>query len=251
MLAPNPGQMTLTGTNTYLVAVDGQVAVIDPGPELPEHLQAILTAAEPLGRVTTVLVTHRHSDHLPAAVPLCARTGATLAGHPDLPGVQRPLRDLELAFAPLQALETPGHTRDSLCFWEPSERVLFTGDLVVGTGTVIVDDSPGALAAYMRSLERLLTFEPSTIYPGHGPLVTDAMARLGEYLAHRRARERQVLNALHDHGPTSVEDLVERIYVDLAPGLAPMAARNVRACLDKLADEGRVATSGPLWAAVG
>ena len=114
VLAPNPGPMTLTGTNTYLVGDGaGNLAVVDPGPdEPPSHLTAILDAARPLGTITTVLVTHRHGDHLPAAIPLCERTGARLVGHADLPGVQRALGDDEVCFGPLRALETPGHTRE-------------------------------------------------------------------------------------------------------------------------------------------
>jgi glyoxylase-like metal-dependent hydrolase (beta-lactamase superfamily II) len=235
VLAPNPGPMTLTGTNTYLVGDGaGRLAAIDPGPDEPDHLEAILSAAAPLGELTTVLVTHRHLDHLPAALPLCNATGATLVGHPDLPGVQRPVRDGETAFGPLRALATPGHTRESLCFWDPADGALFTGDLVAGTGTVVVDDQPGALADYVSSLERLLALEPRRIYPGHGPIVEDAVAKLREYLDHRRERLQQVVEALASRGPSTVDELVSAIYTDVPPGLAPMAARNVRANLDKL-----------------
>src|SRR5258707_786204 len=151
--------MTLTGTNTYLVG-SGELAVIDPGPDDQRHLAAILSAAEPRGRITTVLVPHRHVDHLPAAIPLCERTGATLLGHTDLPGVQRGLGDGEVAFGSLSALETPGHTRDSLCFWDAAEGILFTGDLVAGTGTVVVDDQLGAPADCIAALQRLLALRP-------------------------------------------------------------------------------------------
>jgi len=246
VLAPNPGPMTLTGTNTYVLGHADEVAVIDPGPEIPSHLEAILAVAQRLGRVTTVLVTHRHGDHLPAAFPLCARTGAELLGHPDLPGVHRPLADDEAAFGNLRGLHTPGHTRDSMSFLDPTDGPLFTGDLVAGTGTVIVDDTPGALKDYITSLERLLTLQPRTIYPGHGPRVDDAMAKLREYLEHRRGREQQVVAALQS-GPATIDALVSTIYVDVAPNLAPMAARNVRACLDKLASEGRAKARADQW----
>ncbi len=240
--------MTLTGTNTYLVVAEGAVAVIDPGPDdLPEHLEAILSAAEPLGRITTVLVTHRHNDHLPLAFPLCERTGATLCGHAGLPRVQRALSDEEACFGSYVALETPGHTRDSLSYWDPTSRDLFTGDLVLGTGSVIVDDSPGALSDYVSSLQRLLALQPRTIHPGHGPLVEDAPAKLQEYITHRQQREQQVISALLAAGSATVEQLVAAIYIDLAPNLAPMAARNVGACLDKLNSEHRVVNDGPTW----
>src|SRR5438552_4003878 len=127
VLAPNPGPMTGTGTNTYLVGDgSGEIAVIDPGPEDALHLATILSAAEPHGTITTVLVTHRHCDHLPGAGPLCSRIGARLVGHADLPGVQRAVMDGEACFGGLRALETPGHTRESLCFWDAEQGAVFT-----------------------------------------------------------------------------------------------------------------------------
>jgi glyoxylase-like metal-dependent hydrolase (beta-lactamase superfamily II) len=247
VLAPNPGPMTLTGTNTYIVG-SGEIAVIDPGPDDPQHLENILTTAERLGRITTVLVTHRHVDHLPAAVPLCQRTATQLVGHSDLPGVQRAARDGESVFGSLIALETPGHTRDSLCFWDAAEGILFTGDLVAGTGTVVVDDQPGALADYIASLERLVTLKPRTIYPGHGPVVDGGLEKIQEYLDHRRLRVQQVVDALTQRGPSSVDELVAAIYVDVPANLVAMAARNVRANLDMLAAEARVVpAAGERW----
>jgi glyoxylase-like metal-dependent hydrolase (beta-lactamase superfamily II) len=241
--------MTGTGTNTWLVVDDraGQVAVIDPGPDDPRHLRAIVDACQPLGRVTAILVTHRHLDHLPAARPLAQHTGAPLLGHPDLPGVDRPLADGQVAFGRLQALETPGHTDDSLCFWDPDQRALFTGDLVAGAGTVIVGDERGALGRYMRSLQRLRDLGPRTLYPGHGPIVEDAVAKLDEYIGHRRQREQQVLDGLRRRGAASIDDLVSSIYPDVQPALVPMAGRNVRAHLEKLADEGRVRQTPEGW----
>ena len=244
VLAPNPGPMTGTGTNTWLVSdAAGQVAVIDPGPDEPAHVEAILAAAARHGPIAAVLVTHRHLDHLPAARPVCERSGAPLLGHPDLPGVGRGLGDEEVCFGDLRALHTPGHTTDSVCLFDPRSGALFTGDLVAGAGTVVVDDAPGGLAQYMASLERLAALGPRTIYPGHGPIVEDAPAKLDEYLRHRRQREQQVLDGLA-HGPASVDALVARIYTDVAPNLVPMAARNVRAHLDKLARDGRASPLG-------
>jgi glyoxylase-like metal-dependent hydrolase (beta-lactamase superfamily II) len=244
VLAPNPGPMTLTGTNTYLVNDgSGALAVIDPGPDDPTHVAAILQAAEPVGTIAAVLVTHRHLDHLPAAATICARTGAPLLGHADLPGVQRVLADGEPAFGGLQALETPGHTRESLCFWDPQLGALFTGDLVAGTGTVVLDDQPGALGQYFASLERLVSLAPRTIYPGHGPVVQDGVGKLHDYLRHRRQRVKQVVEALSTRGPSTVDELVRAIHVDVAPNLVDMAARNVRANLEKLASDGVVMSS--------
>lgn len=242
VVAPNPGPMTLTGTNTYLVGDDsGNVAVVDPGPDdIPSHLQAIVDAARPMGRISAVIVTHRHLDHLPAATPLCERTGAALHGHPDLPGVQHALADGVVAFGSLIALHTPGHTRDSVCLWNTGDHDLFTGDLVLGTGTAVLDDAPGALGDYLSSLERLRELEPRTIYPGHGPIVADGVAKLTEYYNHRQQRVRQVVDALESLGPASPEQLAAAIYVDVAQNLLPAAARNVRANLDMLLAQSRV-----------
>ena len=241
--------MTLTGTNTYLVDDgSGQLGVIDPGPDDPRHVRAIFEAADRLGTIATVLVTHGHVDHLPAARAVCERSGAVLAGHADLPGVQRPLADNELAFGLLRAIKTPGHTRDSLCFWDPDAGALFTGDLVAGVGTVVLDDQPGALGQYIASLERLIRLEPRVIYPGHGPMVEAAPSKLAEYLRHRRQRVQQVIDVLNTRGPSTIDELVAAIYTDVAPNLVSMAARNVHANLDKLVDDGQVtAATGERW----
>ncbi len=250
MVAPNPGPMTLTGTNTYLVRnAARQIAVIDPGPDDARHVHAVLDAAAALGTIAAVLVTHRHLDHLPAAQAICAQSGAPLVGHADLPGVQRPVVDDEPVLGSLRALETPGHTRESLCFWDPTDGALFTGDLVAGAGTVVLDDQPGALRQYIASLERLVSLEPRTIYPGHGPIVADGGGKLLDYLHHRRLRVQQVVDALSERGPTTLDELVAAIYPDVAPNLVPMAARNVRANLEQLADEGTVIDApGERWA---
>jgi hydroxyacylglutathione hydrolase len=243
IVAPNPGQMTLTGTNTYVVD-DGQsnVAVIDPGPDdLPSHVEAILAAAGRHGAITTVIATHRHLDHLPAARLVCDCTGAVLAGHRDLPGVQRPVDDGQVAFGELVALVTPGHTRDSLSLWDAASGTLFTGDLVLGSGTAVLDEAPGALADYLASLERLLELGPRTIYPGHGPIVEDGVSKLTEYLEHRRMRLQQVVDVLSPQDSATPEELAAAIYIDTPPALLPMAARNVRANLDLLLEQRRVA----------
>jgi ribonuclease/clavin/mitogillin len=159
--------------------------------------------------------------------------------------VHRGLGDDEVAFGGLRALHTPGHTLDSVCLWERSQGALFTGDLVAGAGTVVVDDRPGALSQYMGSLERLLALSPRTIYPGHGPIVEDAPGKLREYLEHRREREAQILSALSS--ASTVDELVTAVYIGLQQGLVPMAARNVRAHLDKLSGDGRVYEQAGRW----
>lgn len=248
VLAPNPSPMTLTGTNTYLIG-RAEVAVVDPGPDLPEHVEAIVENLKLLGRPAVALVTHHHDDHLPAARRLRERLGMPIAGHADLPSVDRPLNheeELRLADATIRALHTPGHTWDHVCYFLEEERAVFAGDLVAGAGSLVVGPGRGELAASLRSLELLAAQNPETIYPGHGPIVADARAKLAEYIAHRAERERQVLDAL-EAGLTSIASMVDRIYVGIVPGLRDHAARNVQAHLFKLEDEGRVEQTGDDW----
>ena len=248
VLAPNPSPMTLTGTNTYLV---GRLAciVVDPGPDIPEHLDAIIRAAARLGRIALSCVTHHHGDHLPAALSLRRRLGTPIAGHRELPNVDRPLADGEVVAiggVRLRAVATPGHTPDHLCYVLEDDGVLFTGDLIAGAGTVIVGDGRGELAEYMASLRRVAALEPRHLLPGHGPPVDDAGAKIDEYLEHRLLRERQIVDAL-GAGPATVRQVVERVYPELPAALVEMAARNVRAHLGKLEDDGRVASRGQAW----
>lgn len=245
ILAPNPGMMTLTGTNTYLVGRE-TLAVIDPGPDLPEHLDRIVEAVRARGSLAVSLVTHRHDDHLPAALRLRERLGVPIAGHPELPDVDRPLVDdarTELPGATLVAVHTPGHTADHVCYLLDEERALFSGDLIAGTGTVMVGDGRGDLALYLRSLDRVEGAGAQTIYPGHGPVADDPTAKVREYRDHRLGRERQVLDTLAA-GPRTIDEIVARLYADVSPALHPMAARNVRSHLWKLEAEGQVASDG-------
>ena len=248
LLAPNPSPMTLSGTNSYLVG-RGEVVVVDPGPDLPEHVDALVAAAATLGRLAYSVVTHHHADHLPAAARLRERVGSPIVGHPDLPGVDRPCVDgeiLETSGARLRALATPGHTADHVCYFLEDERALFTGDLIAGEGTVIVGEGRGDLVDYMDSLRRIAELEPRMLLPGHGPPVADAPAKIREYLEHRHLRERQIV-ALLNEGPTTIDELVRRLYADTPPNLHPMAARNVRAHLFKLEHEGAVSVAEDRW----
>lgn len=249
VLAPNPSPMTLTGTNTYLVS-RAEVAVIDPGPDLPEHVEAIIENLRRLGKPAIALVTHHHDDHLPAARRLRERLGLPIAGHPDLPGVDHPLGHLtrmDFADISLTALHTPGHTWDHVCFLLEQERCIFTGDLVAGTGSLVVGPGRGELAASLYSLQMLADLTPTTLYPGHGPVVPDGPGKLAEYIGHRAERERQVLDALA-HGVATIPVMVERIYPGLAPALHGHAGRNLQAHLFKLEDEGRARVDGERWA---
>jgi len=251
ILAPNPSMMTLAGTNTYLVGTD-VLAAIDPGPDIPEHLDAILAAVAARGTLAVSLVTHHHDDHLPAARRLRERLGVPIAGHADLPGVDRPLHDgqrTELSGATLAALHTPGHTADHVCYLLEQEGALFTGDLIAGTGTVVVGEGRADLARYLGSLDRIEQVGARTIYPGHGPIVADPGAKIREYRDHRLERERQILAELAS-GERSVSEIVTSLYAAVPVALHPMAARNVRSHLWKLEAERRVEADGDRWRAV-
>lgn len=244
ILAPNPSAFTLEGTNTWIVG-EGPSVVIDPGPDDAGHLLTVADEAEP---VDAILLTHRHPDHAPGAARLSAATGAPVyALRPE--GEERPIRHnqtLEAGGVPVRAIHTPGHTSDHLVFLVESEGALFTGDTILGRGTSVIDPPDGDMAAYVRSLGELLALRPRTIYPGHGPVVFDAVERIEAYLVHREQRERAVLEAVAT-GRSSPDEIVPEIYGDEVPeAMFPHAARSVLAHLLKLEREGRVARTGRL-----
>lgn len=249
VLAPNPSFLTGQGTNTYLIGTR-QVVVVDPGPDIPAHADAIVAAAaESGGRIVALLLTHGHPDHLGAAALLKERTGAPILGHVALPGVDRPLRDgdeIVLGDETIRAYDTLGHADDHLAYWLADDRLLFAGDLIAGTGTVVLSRAPGSLTRYLASLQRMHDLGPMTILPGHGPVVMDGRVKIKEYLEHRATRESQILDALLG-GPATVERLVQRIYVETPRELYAMAAHNVQAHLEHLAALGRVVANGAEW----
>jgi len=240
VLAPNPSVYTLEGTNAWVVGAD-PAAVIDPGPDMPEHLDELARTA---GRVGAVLVTHDHEDHAPGAAAFAERVGAPIYAF-RLPGAEH-LRDgqrIDVGGTGIVAVWTPGHSSDHVAFFVPGERALFTGDAVVGRGTTFIDPPDGDLAQYLRSLRRMQELDPKTIYPGHGPVVLAAKAKLREYLEHREEREEQVLAVLAG-GPTTIERLVAAIYAEYPEEVRPLAARSVLAHLLKLEGEGRAERRG-------
>jgi glyoxylase-like metal-dependent hydrolase (beta-lactamase superfamily II) len=235
LLAPNPGVYTLEGTNTWVVGANPSI-VIDPGPDLEEHLDTVAREAEP---VAAVLVTHDHPDHAPGAPRLAERVRAPvfayrLAGAERLRAGQR----IRGGGVELTTVHTPGHTSDHAAFFEPVSGSLFTGDAVVGRGTSFIDPPDGDLIRYLRSLDRMLELEPRTIYPGHGPVVLRAREKLKEYRDHRHEREEQLVDALAQ-GPRTIPQLVGSIYADYPDDVRPLAARSVLAHLLKLEHEGR------------
>ena len=253
VVANNPGLMTGPGTNTYLVGID-EVAVIDPGPDLAQHVDAIIGASM-MERVRWILLTHTHPDHWPAAGKIAQKTGAKIAAFAPFPKADEVTLDLDLVLADgdsiegtefrLEALHTPGHAPNHLCFWLEEERALFTGDHVLnGTTTVVNPQRGGDMIQYLASLERLRKLRRvARICPGHGDVIEDATATLDEYVAHRKMRERQILKLLKAK-PATIPKIVAALYTDTPDGLLEMAQRQVHAHLLKLKAEGKVSGSG-------
>jgi glyoxylase-like metal-dependent hydrolase (beta-lactamase superfamily II) len=240
ILAPNPSVYTLEGTNSWIVGY-GPTIVIDPGPQNRDHFDELERAAAP---VAHVLITHRHEDHADGATAFAQRVGAPVHAW-QLEGAARIKEGARFSAGAVQlvAIHTPGHSADHVAFHAPDEGALFTGDTVVGRGTTFIDPPDGDLAKYLATLERLLALAPRTIYPGHGPVVLDAKAKLREYVQHRTERERQIMESL-EAGPRNVDDLVAAIYVDYPPEARPLAARSVTAHLLKLEAGGKAAKNG-------
>jgi glyoxylase-like metal-dependent hydrolase (beta-lactamase superfamily II) len=242
VLAPNAGPFTLEGTNTWIVGERPSV-VVDPGPDDPGHLLGIVDEAEPVG---AIVLTHRHPDHAEGASRLAEVTGAPVYAFRPEEGERR-LRDgdaVHAGDATIRAVHTPGHSGDHLSFLVPDERLLMTGDAVLGRGSSVIDPPEGDMAAYVRSLRIMLDLGPRTIYPGHGPVVFDAPRRLREYLDHRAEREASIVAALQA-GPSTPDEIAQAVYGDEVPTeMLPAAARSVLAHLVKLEREDRVARAG-------
>nr|MEA2799600.1 hypothetical protein [Phenylobacterium sp.] len=263
VVANNPGPFTFTGTGAYIVG-HGEVAVIDPGPDLPEHLDAILKAVAG-ERVTRILITHHHSDHSPLAGPLKAATGATIygcavAGHEvEDTGEVKMEAGHDHDFRPdvslcgggevsgpgwtMEAIPTPGHTPNHLCYALKEENACFTGDHIMGWSTTVITPPDGDMTDYLASLEAIRARNFTTLWPTHGPPIREVAPFIDAYIEHRQERIDQILNALKA-GPGRIKDLVPRLYADVDQRLWPAAARSMLAGIIHLVRQGKIATDG-------
>ncbi|WP_414899629.1 MBL fold metallo-hydrolase [Sphingomonas flavalba] len=264
LLAPNPSPYTYTGTQSYIVG-GGDVAVIDPGPDDADHVAALLRAVRG-ERVGAIVCTHTHRDHSPAAAALKAATGAPVIGCAPLVldddgpradaafdrsyAPDRVLADGETVAGPgwtLEAVATPGHTSNHLCFALRESGALFTGDHVMGWSTTVISPPDGDMAAYMASLDRLGRRDDRIYYPAHGEPVERPQRLVRGLAGHRKQREGQILRLL-DETPRAIPALVERMYVGLDPRLIGAAGRSVLAHLVDLRQRGLVVEAGAVWA---
>ena len=263
LLAPNPSPFTYTGTQVFIVG-EGDVAVIDPGPDDVGHIEVLVQglAGE---RVAAILCTHTHRDHSPASRALQAATGAPIVGcaalaperekvrsdeafdanyHPD-----RVLGDGETLAGPgwtLEAVATPGHTSNHLCFALRETEALFSGDHVMGWSTSIVAPPDGDMTAYMASLDKVAARDDRIYFPTHGPAIEDPKAHVARLIAHRRGRENQILAHLGG-GAARIGEMVQHMYREVDPGLHPAAALSVLAHLRDLEGRGLVRSDGNAW----
>jgi glyoxylase-like metal-dependent hydrolase (beta-lactamase superfamily II) len=231
--ADNPSPLTLDGSNSWVVGRD-PCWVVDPGPRLEGHLECLGDEVERRGGLGGIALTHRHPDHdeaVPALrdrvgpVPVAAATGGDVA------------LDDGQTFGPLTAVAVPGHSPDHFAF--VAGRVCFTGDAVLGEGSVFIAPQPGAMSGYLEGLRRLRSMDLVLLCPGHGPPVRAAQAKLGEYLDHRLDRERRLVAAL-EQGYRDQDDLLDRAWSEVPSELRPVAGLNLKAHLHKLAEEGRL-----------
>jgi len=260
VVAPNASLMTGPGTNSYVIG-DPPLAVLDPGPDDAGHLNLL---RQRVPRPQFIFVTHTHRDHSSGARSLAALTGAPIVGLPP-PGDGRqdlscvpdvhPAHDevfcAESKPARLRAIHTPGHASNHVCYLLEESRLLFSGDHVLDGVTPVILPPDGDMAAYIESLERLKTYRPEAIAPGHGRVLTDAIGSIDYVIAHRAKREAKVLAVLGEMGQGTLDELLPKVYSDVKPQLLRIARLSLEAHLIKLVREGRAGRDRDLWLANG
>jgi len=255
LTAPNPSVMTGPGTNTYLIGND-EVAVIDPGPAIEEHVDAIIAAAP--GPIRWILTTHTHMDHSPAASLLKAKTGAEVLGMPAPPhgGQDKDFRPdripthgdrLPVDGVTLRSIHTPGHASNHLCFFLEEERLLFSGDHIMQGSTVVINPPDGDMGEYLRSLALLHEEEMDYIAPAHGFLMGKPYQVVDRLISHRTVREAKIMKAMRELGPANKDELVVLAYDDVPAAIHPLAKRSLLAHLLKLQDEGDAVNEDGRW----
>ena len=255
LLAPNPSMMTGPGTNTYLFGV-AEIAVLDPGPLIEKHLEAIVDrSAAP---IRWVLVTHTHPDHSPAAVELARKTGAQLLGsfppmgqHQDMTfAPDRELRDgerISVGGCELDVIHTPGHASNHLCYRQVELNWIFTGDHVIDGSTVVIDPPDGNMSHYIASLIKVKNLQPAVLAPGHGELIHDPLRAIEWIIDHRLQREAKVVAALSENPRLTSIQLVPHVYKDVDKKLYGWAERSLLAHLLKLEDDQRAQQGSGRW----
>lgn len=260
ILGHNPGPMTGPGTNTYLIGAERR-CLLDPGPASEAQLASLLAALGETG-LDTILVTHTHRDHSPAASHLAKQTGARLVGlpAPDAPGHDADFQPAEplghgdvLDFGDysIELIHTPGHVSNHLCYLLREERLLFTGDHILQGTTPVILPPDGDMGAYLRSLNELRSLDLAMLAPGHGDVMTRPVEEIDKLLAHRYKREEKVLAGLRSLGSCDLDTLVEAVYDDVAAHLIPWAKKTLLAHLYKLQQEGRATSEQELWRLTG
>jgi glyoxylase-like metal-dependent hydrolase (beta-lactamase superfamily II) len=263
VVANNPGPFTFLGTGTYIIGKGDGLAVIDPGPDMGDHLQAILDATHG-ERISHILITHHHMDHSPLAKPLAAATGAVIYGcaveHHHHEGEVRLEAGHDQTFTPdvsvcggatitghgwtMEAIPTPGHTSNHICYALKEENALFSGDHIMGWSTTVVTPPDGDMGAYLASLDLIKARDFQTLWPTHGPPITEVTPFIDAYIEHRHDRTRQILEQLQA-GETHIKAMVPKMYAAVDPRLYPAASHSVLAHMIELARSGKVTVEGP------
>jgi len=257
LTAPNPGVMTGPGTNAYIVGND-TLALIDPGPAIEEHIEALLRLVGT--RLRWILCTHTHLDHSPAASAIARATRAQRIGMPPPQDGRHDagfapdwaMRDGERLQTPeftLHAVHTPGHASNHLCYLLEEERTLFTGDHVMQGSTVVIGPPDGSMSAYLASLEKVAQLPLDRFAPGHGSVIENPQEEVRRLIRHRLGREQKVLSALRTLGRGDTASLVALAYDDVSPKLHPVAQRSLAAHLLKLEEDGLAQRRGEQWEA--
>ena len=254
----NPGVMTGSGTNTYLVDGEAGFAVIDPGPAEAEHINNILMAVGGPGNITKILLTHMHADHSPAALPLAQLSKAPIYG---MSPQDDPFQDqsceldiivehdqiVDLGDVMIRCLHTPGHVANHVCYLLEASGIVITGDHIMQGSTVVIIPPYGNMKAYIESLQLILDYPVQQLAPGHGEMITDPVAEIQALVRHRLGREKKVVERLCEAAPISLQDLTPLVYDDVYAALHPVAELSLHAHLLKLVEDVKAICTNEQW----